>query len=310
LELDYPYLYACASGKGLYRANVTVTARGWKYLGLASSTFPNIHGGTVRNALVLDNNTILAATCYYPEGEADYPPGLHRSEDNGGTWIRSDYGIDQDNGDFCCPGPITHCDHHVFAGSYGCGIFRSEDRGIHWERSGGQLGWWYGPEWLELSPADCGVIWQAGQTAFEEYRLAVSTDHGASWKWIEAGSGIQGVVALTPDPVDANTAYCGMHRSIMKTHDLGSSFEPILELPEHAVTRALSCGQSSGHVFVAFSLFEADTTQNFIYEIRDGIAAVDTLAIPITGSVLYMLNDNERKTIYAAGQGGVYQYVY
>jgi hypothetical protein len=284
--------------------------RGWEYLGLASSTFPDIHGGTVRDALVLDDGIILAAACYSPVGDARYPPGLHRSEDNGETWIPSDDGIDQDNGDFCCPGPLACCDHYTFAGSYGCGMFRSEDRGLHWDKSGAQLGWWYGPDWLELSPADCSVMWQAGPTAFEEYRIAVSADHGASWRWIEATSGLRGVVALTPDPVDANTAYLGTFRSIMKTHDLGSSFEVVLELPERALTRVLSGGRSSGHIFVAFSLLHADSTENFIYEIRDGTAPVDTLAIPMAGSVLCMLNDNKRQTIYVAGQGGVYQYVY
>jgi hypothetical protein len=310
LELDYPYLYACVGRHGLYRGNVAKANGEWEHLGLASSTYPDIHGGSVHDVLVLDDSTILAAACYYPEGEGEFPPSLHRSEDNGKTWIPSDDGLVQDNGDFCCQNPLAKCDHYIYVGSYGCGIFKSEDGGLRWDKSGAQLGWWYGPEWLEHSPVDCSVIWQAGPTAIEESRMAVSADHGATWTWLEPLRGQWIVSGFALDAADVNTAYVATHRSMLKTTDLGSSFEVMLELPERTYATALSCGRYSGQVFAAIAVNSTNARENFIYEIRQGKTVADTLAIPITGFVWDMLADNKRRTIYVAGDGGVYQYVY
>jgi hypothetical protein len=309
LALDYPYLYACAGGNGLYRGNVTKEDGEWEYLGLVSSTYPNIHGGTVHDALVLHDNTILAAACYYAKEDASYPPSLHRSEDNGDTWIASDTGIVQDNGDFCCPGPLSSCDHFTFAGTYGCGIFRSDDSGLHWDKSGAQLGWFYGPDCLEQSPVDCSIIWQAGIDGTEQSRIAVSDDHGASWKWIVPSTSIRYVGGVIPDPVNANTAYIGTYGSLMKTDDLGSSVETVLEMSDNAWTNTLAPGRAAGHIFVAVTLFSSTDT-NVIYEIQDGVGIVDTLTVPVTGLVSDMIRDNERETLYVGGQEGVYRYVY
>jgi hypothetical protein len=310
LQLDHPYLYACVGRNGLYRGDVTKPGGEWEYLGLASSTYPDIHGGSVRDVLTLDGSTILAATCYYPEGEGAQPPGLHRSENNGYSWVASDDGIVQDNGDFCCPGPLTACDHYIYAGSYGCGTFKSADRGLHWENSGAQLDHWYGPDWLDHSPVDCSTIWQAGYTAIEESRIAVSTDHGESWELVQLYSPRFIVTAMTVDPVEANTAYFATYKTLFRTTDLGSSFEITLELPGREVPRALSCGRDSGHLFAAISVLHSNTTEHLIYEIRGAATVVDTLTIPLTGRFSDMVNDNERQVIYVGGEGGVLQYVY
>lgn len=310
LELDHPYLYACAGRNGLYRGDVTKRDVEWEYLGLASFTYPHIHGGWVQDVLVLDRNTILAGTCFYPEGEGTFPPGIHRSEDNGRTWSASDDGIVQDNGDFCCPARLNMCDDYIFVASWSCGTFKSEDLGLHWEYSGARLDHWYGAEWLEHSPADCSIIWQAGPTAIEESRIAVSSDHGENWESVQLNGSRFFVTAMTVDPMEPHTAYFGSFETLFRTTDLGSSFEVILELPERESPRALCYGRDSGHLFAAVDVLHADGDEYVIYEILGGSAIVDTLTIPLTGFFFDMVNDNEHQVVYVSGEGGVYQYVY
>jgi photosystem II stability/assembly factor-like uncharacterized protein len=161
------------------------------------------------------------------------------------------------------------------------------------------------------SPVDCSIIWQAGITGHEESRIAVSEDHGASWSWIVPSENIRYLIyvgGVVPDPVNANTAYIGTYGSVLKTQDLGASVDTLVEMSESAWTKALVHGRDAGHIFVAVTLYSAPEG-NVIYEIRDGVGIVDTLIVPITGSVWDLIRDNQREALYVAGHGGVYVYV-
>jgi hypothetical protein len=306
LELDYPYLYACAGSSGLFRVDVTEPDLGWSHLGLSVADFPTAKWGGLGDAIVLPGNVILAASSYATGSEN--LPGLHRSLDGGVTWARSDTGITRDGGRVCRITCFAACDHYVFAGTIECGFYRSIDAGQHWELGGCNATCASTQDWIGPSSADCSIIWQV-KDHFEGQSVSVSQDHGDTWDYLPLGIFLESY-EMALDPYDANVAYIGTRDSVVKTEDLGSSFETVLHMPEGARTWGLAHGESTGHVFVLAGLYHRDTEtlEHLFYELHCAEPRVDTLSIPIPDYARELLYDDERQTLYVAAKGGVYAY--
>lgn len=310
LELDYPYLYACAWSSGLFRADLTAPEPDWLHLGLSASDFPTAKWGGLGDVIVLPGDVILAASSYATGSEN--LPGLHRSLDGGVTWTRSDTGITLDGDRVCRITCLAACEHYVFAGTTECGFYRSIDAGAHWELGGCNSTCASTQDWIGPSQADCSIIWQI-KDHFEGQSISVSQDNGSTWDylpWDIFGPTQGAFYEMTLDPLDANLAYIGMEDSVVKTENLGSSFETILHMPRGAQTWALAHGEGTGHVFILAGLYHRDTEtlEHLFYELHCAEPRVDTLSIPIPGYARELLYDDERQTLYVAAKGGVYAY--
>lgn len=314
LEFDYPYLYACVDVKGLYGARVTSANPKWEHLGMGNATFDNADVGALLGVIVMDDGALLTASNYSDFHGAHYP-GVHRSEDRGLTWARADAGIRLEGDRPCGATCLSACEHYSYVGTVECGTYRSEDNGQHWDHIGVCRGCGYTPSWIVQSPADCSVIWEAGWTARESFAMVVSGDHGVTWNLVSPSHGFLDHYVIALDPLDADAAYVGIRGAVVKTVDLGSTFEPIMELltgTGPAWPQAMAHGASAGHVFVAAPLYNEVTqkVETVIYETRDGGTTLDTLAVPCSGSVWDLLLDDKRQTLYMAGTQGVCKYVY
>jgi len=310
LALDYPYLYACAWSSGLFRADVRESDPQWWQLGLSAADFPTAKWGGLGDVIVLPDDVILAASSYSTGSEN--LPGLHRSLDGGVTWARPDTGITFGSGRVCRVTCFAACEHYVFAGTIECGFYRSIDAGEHWELGGCNSTCASTQDWIGPSPVDCSIIWQI-KNHFEGQSISVSQDNGNSWDylpWNIFGTALGALYEMTLDPRDANLAYIGMKDSVVKTEDLGSSFETVLRMPQGAQTWALAHGEDAGHVFVLAGLYhrKTDTLEHLFYELHCAEPRVDTLSIPIPGYARGLLYDDERRTLYVAAKGGVYEY--
>ncbi len=91
----------------------------------------------------------------------------------------------------------------VYAGSWGAGVFKSQDGGQNWQASNHGLGNLYINS-LALDPARPAILY-AGTYKNQVYK---SIDHGNSWTWSGTGMQDQAIVyAIAIDPLSPNTVY-------------------------------------------------------------------------------------------------------
>lgn len=310
LELDWPYLYACAAGQGLFRKSLSRGATRWEYIGLADTTIADAPFGPyigvgVQDVLVLDNGDILAAV--YP-GRRDVP-SLYRSTDDGASWVRSDmmpdsthlpvWGMDKLEKSPCGPGTI-------FA-TCGLSIFRSEDNGSTWDTMWGVGGGGPGLVDLQVHPSGCDQAWGGGMTP-RFLALAVrSIDHGETWQLVEISElkGDNTIFRVVLNPGDPNTVYFSILGSILKTVDGGNTWERIwLPLPRRDTpVEAMVIDENNPEHFFIGAWYE-------LFESWDGCESVESIPFPdnLARRIMDMEYDSGRRTLYVGTHRGVLLY--
>ena len=106
------------------------------------------------------------------------------------------------------------------------GAFRSEDRGLTWERVDPAVGRLYNyQDGLEVSPVDPNVLYVAEE---RNNRLSVSRDRGRSFQPTAADplTVPRNLISLGLDPVNPDRLWVGGDQGLFVSNDGGASFEP------------------------------------------------------------------------------------
>lgn len=308
LELDQPYLYACAGRDGLFRRRADGSQAAWKYLGFADTT-ENVSYRGALDILLLDGGDILAGI--HPG--VPLSPGILRSCDGGLSWVRSDSGM-AEYGEYASVGETlgkSTCHDGVVLAAYHA-MFRSNDGGVSWglvaghPSAGGAIGGGSKGN-IRWHQADCSIVWSCSEGDPWVPSVSTSEDHGKTWENIvlrDVVPLVNQVYSIGLDPVDTDIAYLGMAGLVIKTTDRGQSWiSPLFTPSEGRPFLALETDRKTqDHVFFAGG--------EFLYETWDGGETVETLQTPNEQHITDMVHDSQRNALYVATAEGVYKYIY
>lgn len=161
--------------------------------------------------------------------------GMYRSDDGGMNWTKINNGLIPETelmGAMALGVNVIEIDRAnpdiVYAGTTK-GLFRSLDKGGHWERIGEALA---DPFvcCLVLHPSDPAVLYLGGPAGVWK-----SSDGGRTWQAMNQGLATINIRALAMAPTDARTLYVGTNGSgLYRSTDAGASWTP---LPLKAVAK-------------------------------------------------------------------------
>lgn len=307
LELDWPYLYACAADEGLFRAQVNVSEVHWNYVGLADTTisptpFGHWKNRGVQDVAVLDNGDILAGVVSYIDGV----PGLFRSSDNGKSWKRSDAGWVDPSGEAWLGTyklEVSPCEPTVV---FACGdgaIYRSEDNGVNWQHLWGGGG--LGMNDIQIHPEDCSLGWAGGMSVVFGTLAIRTVDGGQTWEYVAMQKVLGSencVYRIAWNPDDSNEIFFGTIGGVIKTDDGAQNWSylsfPVGWLGEFAAL--IVDDDDPAHLMAAAG--------SRMFESWDGGETLTILDNPIKRAATDMVYDSRRGTLYVGTLDGVLRY--
>lgn len=307
LELDWPYLYACAADEGLFRLDLEQAGNQWEYIGLADTSLSEVvfgHYGNrgVQDVAVLSDGTLLAGI----KSGIPYFPGLYRSDDGGETWRRSDEGVADSSAPYASKIGVletVQCgDGAVIAA--GDAVYRSENEGLSWSSVSGAPGGGLIYADLKISPMDCDLAWAGGETAIFIGFLDVSRDGGGSWR--EAVRDFpylpEPIISIALSPFDPLDVIVCTTRSAVRSRDGGESWQDLTFdwAPGGKLSRIAFDDARENHFFASLG--------NKVYETWDDGATADTLQTVTNHSILDLVHDSERGALYAGTWAGIFRY--
>ena len=154
--------------------------------------------------------------------------GIWRSSDGGDTWLRVRHGLYSESAVRALA--VHPRDAHVLYCGADSGIYRSEDKGEHWERLDSPMNLL--PVWaLAIDPVDPNVIFAGTRPA----ALFRSKDGGQHWDKLPVAMaeecpnvGIPRVTALLVDPVDHQHIWAGVEvDGVRHSKDGGDTWEVV-----------------------------------------------------------------------------------
>ncbi|MBI4338771.1 MAG: hypothetical protein HY680_02320 [Chloroflexi bacterium] len=182
---------------------------------------------------------------------------FQKSVDGGATWQPVRHNL---------PGSDIHgfslsmeVPDRLYAFVVGFGLFRSNDGGQRWDRTGAQL------------PGDIMALAAAGGSPEVLYAGSMSagvlksTDGGRSWSGAANGLGSRNVMALAVDPVATSTAYAGTGAGLYKSTDAGASWSRLSLPGDNAVSVAVSSAKPQ--VVLAITVKDG---KGLVYRSHDG----------------------------------------
>src|SRR6266704_1446060 len=154
--------------------------------------------------------------------------GIWRSSDGGDTWLRVRHGLYSESAVRALA--VHPRDSRILYCGADSGMYRSEDKGEHWERLDSPMNQL--PVWaLAIDPVDPNVIFAGTRPA----ALFRSTDGGRHWDKLHADMAeecpnvrIPRVTALTVDPTDHRTVWAGVEvDGVRRSRDGGETWTRI-----------------------------------------------------------------------------------
>lgn len=315
LEVDWPYLYACAADEGLFRMDLSEDGSEWNYIGLvdtslADTTFGHYTNRGVVEVIALGSGELMAGVI----AGIGRVPRIFRSRDGGNTWAPSDTCGEGYPYYPCIWGGIyslkcSPCDEEVILAGASGAVYRTEDGGSSWIHVGGIVDTGLGINDIQFHPLDCNVVWTVGQTSFFEPKLMKSIDHGNTWQIIDTRKLAQygeGMYRLAFHPTDANVLYISMAGSVIKSADGGATWAATA-FPRgygHFYRGLVLDPRNPEHIFAAANLE--------VFESWDGGRTVERLETPedveIKGPVYSLKYHSPTATLYIGSLAGVYEY--
>jgi len=184
----------------------------------------------------------------------------------------------------------------MYAATSEAGVFKSSDRGRHWQPVNRGLTR-VNVLSLAADPVAAGTIY-AGTSA----GLFKSSDAGASWHATGAELADEQIKALLPDPQDAKTIYAGTVHGLWRSSDAGATWARLAQQPEHANIATLALAPDDGR-----SLYAG--TARGLFRSRDGGASWTRLAngMPVPSIVTLAIDPQRPTLIYAGTANGAYR---
>ena len=308
IEIDWPYLYACAAEDGLFRRRINRTNQEWKHLGLADTTRTDSSTAnyyqTVKDIAILDNGDILAAV----DIKEPYSHGLFRTKDEGLTWKISDSGLFDPWEPFSSNSVQVlvqgaKSPSVVYASTENA-LFKSEDYGSTWNLEYGFLGGAGTTFDVCIHPENDSSIWIGGVNGVGDAKLIKSINDGASWKRFDLRS-ITGpstaVKRVVTDPANSDIVYIAVVGAIIKTRDGGNNWSYTAFSAVQPFLALKIDNRNPEHIFAA--------TEHTIYESWDGGENVTVLQSPTMNSIIDIDYYDVTKILYIATlYEGIYSY--
>jgi uncharacterized repeat protein (TIGR01451 family) len=255
LPISYPWLSQDPNNPGLlYAGSARAAGTVYRY---SNGTWQQLSGvlpaGGHRIAQPSGNASVMLASDAV---------GLHRSDDSGASWKRSDAGI----GSWYVLGLAASRSRVFVAGATGEFAWNQDASAWNLGRLSNAAEFAVAITSIAADPTNPDIV-MAGTQASGLFR---STDGGANWNELgiaAAGGVTNGIIeGLAFDPVNPDIVYATYRtpstRKLLRSTDHGASFVVVHEdpgtLPEH-VTSLIADPQKSGHVLIAGSNYDQIT---------------------------------------------------
>ena len=184
----------------------------------------------------------------------------------------------------------------MYAATSEAGVFKSTDRGRHWQPVNRGL--------TRVNVLSLAADSAAPATIYAGTSggLFKSTDAGASWRVAGAELADEQIKALLPDPKDAKTIYAGTVHGLWRSRDAGATWSRLANQPEHANIATLALAPDDRH-----SLYAG--TARGLFRSRDDGASWTQLSngLPVPSIVTLAVDPARATLLYAGTANGAYR---
>ena len=302
LHLSDPYLFISEYKEGIWRKNIRQTGSSWEYVGMAVDDIGKPGDYGIEDFIIHQEHTTWILAAFHSVNASDHK--VYRSLDDGLSWTSADSGLAFYYNGYKVIATIyrfIQCSDKILAAGHG--VFKTTNFGEKWEVTGDSLQ--IGAETLwafEKHPVWQDILWAGGESIITDPILGYSTNAGSTWTRVNLQHivpSLNGVRSAAFNPNDPNAAYIGLGTDIIKTTDLGQTWDIIYDKGSRSL---LIDPTNYSHIWA--------TTNDGLIESWDEGQTWNIIQTPPQVSGVYdMIWDDQRKVIYIGTlNNGVYYY--
>jgi photosystem II stability/assembly factor-like uncharacterized protein len=201
---------------------------------------------------------------------------LMRSNDGGSNGVKIQ--PPGSNGSWIMPYALSPKDPKTIFAAYEM-LYRSSDRGAHWDRISSQIALADNFKSLAIAPSNDSVIYVASYL-----KIFRTTDQGVSWKNITAGtpsSDTAAIFSIAVSPTDPNRfwlTFAGYtdHEHVYQSTDGGASYTNITGTLPNVPTTSIVCQKGNNALYIGtdIGVFSRDSATNDWVQFSSGLPRV------------------------------------